>query len=169
MSEESATNNFILNAAKKAFKLLDLEYTTKEENNVIETSIQTDITKIHLHLQAFEDIHAVNLISENIVTYKPDRFDLIFELLMRANQTITFGSYESDPDQFIIYFKQSNIFPILEVTEIFSDKIRDIISSLVHSNICEMERITPIIKIINDTDYVELRKLKIAELWQNSI
>jgi len=82
---------------------------------------------------------------------------LIRELFGRANKKLTLGSLEYDLDREQLMFRITNIFE--------RDKFDgDIISSMVHAAIAEVDRITPYASVIQQTSESLLDDLSIERL-----
>ena len=81
----------------------------------------------------------------------------ILELLARANKKITLGGLEYDLDRSQLMFRITNLFE--------RDKFDiDIISSMVHATIAEVDRITPYAGVIQQTSEDLLDDLSIERL-----
>jgi len=82
---------------------------------------------------------------------------LMLELLARANKKLTLGSLEYDLDREQLMFRITNLFE--------RDKYdADIISSMVHAAIAEVDRITPYAAVIQQTSVGLLDDLSIERL-----
>ena len=66
------------------------------------------------------------------------------ELLMRANKQLTLGAFEYDLDRSQVVFRVTNLFD----REKFD---ADIISSMVHCSIAELDRLVPLAATVNQT------------------
>ena len=82
---------------------------------------------------------------------------VVLELLARANKRITLGSLEYDLDRSQLMFRTTNLFE--------RDKFdADIISSMVHAAIAEVDRITPYAAVIQQTPEDLLDDLSVERL-----
>ena len=68
----------------------------------------------------------------------------VLELLARANKQLTLGGFEYDLDRAYLVFRTTNLFEREKYDS-------DIISSMVHCAIAELDRITPYVAIVRDT------------------
>ena len=68
----------------------------------------------------------------------------VLELLARANKQLTLGGFEYDLDREFLVFRITNLFEREKYDS-------DIISSMVHCAIAELDRITPYAAIVRDT------------------
>ena len=73
-----------------------------------------------------------------------EHLPLVLELLARANKQLTLGGFEYDLDREFLVFRITNLFEREKYDS-------DIISSMVHCAIAELDRITPYAAIVRDT------------------
>jgi hypothetical protein len=86
-----------------------------------------------------------------------EHLPLVLELLARANKQLTLGGFEYDLDREMLVFRTTNLFE----RERFDS---DIISSMVHCAIAELDRITPYVAIVRDTPGDLLEDLDLQRL-----
>lgn len=115
-----------------------------EGREVLTTAFEAHHTHIHLHAQAFPNLNALSIVAESPMNFDSERQSLALELIMRANKQLTLGSFEYDLDRSQIVFRITNIFE----KEVFDP---DIISSMVHCTIAELDRIVPLAGVLNRT------------------
>lgn len=115
-----------------------------ENRDVITTAFEAHHTHIHLHAQAFTNLNALSVVAESPMSFDEEREAYALELIMRANKQLTLGSFEYDLDRSLIVFRITNIFE----KEVYD---ADIISSMVHCAIAELDRIVPLAGVINRT------------------
>jgi hypothetical protein len=72
------------------------------------------------------------------------RTPLALELFIRANKQLTLGSFEYDLDRDQIVFRVTNLFD----REVYDS---DIVPSMVHCAIAELDRIVPLASVLNRT------------------
>ena len=128
-----------------------------EGKDVIRTVFEAYHTQVHLHAQAFPQINALSIVGEAPLSVEMEHEPLILELFARANKKLTLGSLEYDLDREQVMFRITNIFE--------RDKFDgDIISSMVHAAIAEVDRITPYASVIQQTSESLLDDLSIERL-----
>jgi len=115
-----------------------------EGREVLTSAFEAHHTHIHLHAQTFTNLNALSIVGESPLSFDEDRLPLALELLMRANKQVTLGNFEYDLDRSLIVFRITNIFE----KEVYDT---DIISSMVHCTIAEIDRIVPLASVINRT------------------
>jgi len=128
-----------------------------EGKDVIRTAFEAYHTRVHLHAQAFPQLNALSVVGEAPMNVEVEQEPLILELLARANKKITLGSLEYDLDREQIMFRITNLFE--------RDKFdADIISSMVHAAIAEVDRIVPYAGVIQQTSEDLLDDLSLERL-----
>lgn len=115
-----------------------------EGREVITTAFEAHHTHIHLHAQTFTNLNALSIVAESPMTFGEERERYALELIMRANKQITLGNFEYDLDRSLIVFRITNVFE----KEVYD---ADIISSMVHCAIAELDRIVPLAGVIRQT------------------
>ncbi len=109
-----------------------------EGREVLEAHFEAHHTHIRLHAQAFPQLNALSIVAECPLSPESTHLTLAVELLMRANKQLTLGSFEFDFDRQHLVFRITNLFD----REQFD---ADIVSSMVHCAIAELDRIVPLI------------------------
>ncbi len=128
-----------------------------ENRDVLRAGFEAHHTRIELIAQAYPQLNALAVVSESPMPVAPARLPVILELLARANKQLTLGGFEYDLDRSRLVFRITNLF----------DKERfdgDIISSMVHCAIAELDRITPYAAVVRDTREDLLADLDIGRL-----
>lgn len=121
------------------------QFETVPGREVISCAFEAHHTHVHLHAQAFPNLNAVAIVGETPVSFKgAARLSKGLELLMRANKQVTLGNFEFDLDRQLLVFRLTNLFE----KELYD---QDIISSLVHCAIAELDRMVPYTGVINQT------------------
>jgi hypothetical protein len=115
-----------------------------EGRDVIETSFEAHHTQVHCHAQVFPHINALSIVAETPIQFDEAHLLPGLELLMRANKQLTLGAFEYDFDRQHLVFRLTNLFD----REKFD---ADIISSMVHCAIAELDRLTPLVGTLNRT------------------
>lgn len=128
-----------------------------EGRDVLRTMFEAHHTRIHLHAQAFPELNALSVVAETPMHLDEERVPYLLELLARANKQLTLGSAEFDLDRSQVMFRLTNLFE----REKFDP---DIVSSMVHCAIAELDRLTPYAAIIRDTREDLLDDLSIERL-----
>lgn len=115
-----------------------------EGREVIQTAFEAHHTHIHLLAQAFPELNALAVLAETPMSFDHLRLPLALELLTRGNKQLTLGGFEYDLDRELLVFRITNLFE--------RDKFdRDIVSSMVHCAIAELDRLTPLAGVLNQT------------------
>ena len=115
-----------------------------EGRDVLRAGFEAHHTRVDLIAQAYPQLNALSVISESPMSLDQEHLPALLELLARANKQLTLGGFEYDLDREMLVFRTTNIFE----RERFDS---DIISSMVHCAIAELDRITPYAAIVRDT------------------
>jgi hypothetical protein len=132
-----------------------------EGRDVLRTGFEAHHTRVDLIAQAYPQLNALGIVSETPMEVDPDHLPAVLELLARANKPLTLGGFEYDLDRGMLVFRITNLFE----RERFDS---DIVSSMVHCAIAELDRIVPYVAIVRDTpadllDDLDLRRLLMRE------
>ena len=128
-----------------------------EGKDVIRTAFEAYHTHVHLHAQAFPQLNALSVVGEAPLELEVEQEPVLLELLARANKKLTLGSLEYDLDREQLMFRITNMFE--------RDKYdADIVSSMVHAAIAEIDRITPFAGVIRQTPVDLLDDLSVERL-----
>ena len=129
-----------------------------EGRDVIRTAFEAHHTHLQLHAQAFPPINALSVVSETpLPSASDEHLFALLELIQRANKSITLGAVEYDLDREQLMFRISNIFD----REKYDPQI---VTSMVHFAIAELDRITPYAITIMQTDEELLPDLSVERL-----
>ncbi len=93
-------------------------------------------TRIELFVQAYTPMNALAVIGEMPLPVDDDHQPAILELLARANKFLNLGGFEFDLDRSRLVFRITNIFEKEKYDA-------DIVSSMVHCAVAELDRIAP--------------------------
>ena len=148
-----------LQSVAEAFGKQGWHCETVEGREVLESHFEAHHTHIRLHSQVFPQLNALSIVAES--PFAPDRAHLpaAIELLMRANKQLTLGGFEFDFDRQQLVFRITNLFE----RERFD---ADIISSMVHCSIAEIDRLVPLLGILLKTSEDLLEDLSLPLLLE---
>ena len=141
-----------------AFSEAGWAFTEVTGREVIRAGFEAHHTRVDLHLQVFEALAAISVVSESPRrSHDPLHRDRVAELAMRVNQTLTVGNFEMDWDAGQLVFRVTNLFPTPQGD-------LSIIQGLVHTTIGEMDRIAPLEAILLRAEGPALAALNIPAL-----
>ena len=109
-----------------------------EGREVIEANFEAHHTHVHLYAQVFPQLNALSIVAEAPLVPSPPHLPSMLELLMRANKQLTLGAFEFDFDRKQLVFRITNLFERERYDA-------DLVSSMVHCAIAELDRITPLL------------------------
>jgi len=133
------------------------QYEHLEGRDVIRAAFKTYHTQVHLHAQAFPQLNALSVVGETLMELEVEHEPVVLELLARANKRLTLGSLEYDLDRSQVMFRITNLFE--------RDKFdANIISSMVHAAIAEVDRIVPYVAVVQQTPEDLLDELSVEQL-----
>lgn len=130
-----------------------------EGRDVLRTGFEAHHTRIDLIAQAHPQLNALAVVSESPMPLPDRHLPALLELLARANKELTLGGFEYDIDRKVLVFRITNLFD----RELFD---ADIVSSMVHCAVAELDRITPYAAIVRDTKPDLLDDLDLQRLLQ---
>ena len=126
-----------LQSVAEAFGQQGWHCETVEGREVLEASFEAHHAHVHLHAQVFPQLNALSVVAEAPLTPAPTHLPSLLELLMRANKQLTLGAFEFDFDRNQLIFRITNLFERERYDA-------DIVSSMVHCAIAELDRVTPL-------------------------
>jgi hypothetical protein len=144
-------------AVLNAFKSRRWAYHEVPGMEVVEANFEAYHAKVPLHVQSFGEAHIVSVVANASITVPPSHKVRAAELLMRANKDLNVGAFEMEWDAGMVMFRQANIFPKHRHDE-------ELIASLVHNAIAEMDRMTPFLGELCGTTPAMLPLLDLAQL-----
>ncbi|MEM1442701.1 MAG: YbjN domain-containing protein [Verrucomicrobiota bacterium] len=150
----------LYHAIKKAFEDAGWAYAEVGEREVVRAGFEAHHTRVDLHVQAFEKLGAISVVSESSQsTTDPAKRERLAELAMRVNQTLTVGNFEMDWEAGRLMFRASNLFstPRGDIS---------IIQGLIHNTIGEMDRIAPLEAMVFQNDGPALAGLNFVQMMQ---
>ncbi len=132
-----------------------------EGRDVLRAAFDAHHTRVDLVAQAFPELNALSVVTESPMPIGERHVGSVLELLMRANKQLTLGGFEYDLDREMMVFRVTNLFE----RELFD---ADIVSSMVHCAIAELDRIVPYVSIVRGTpldllDDLDLERLLMRE------
>ncbi len=130
-----------------------------EGRDVLRAGFEAHHTRINLIAQAYPQLNALSIVSETPLSLGEEHLPVVLELLARANKPLTLGAFEFDLDRQFLVFRVTNLFE----RERFD---ADIVTSMVHCAIAEMDRITPYVALVRDTPEDLLDDLDLVRLLQ---
>lgn len=148
----------LFTTVKKTFTAAGWAFTAVAGREVIRAGFEAHHARVELHLQVFEELAAVSVVSESPRrTGSPLHRERLAELAMRVNRALTVGNFEIDWDEGRLAFRVTNLFPHPEGDP-------SIIRGLVHTAVGEMDRIAPIEAIILQAQGIDLAGLDLRRL-----
>lgn len=128
-----------------------------EGRDVLRAGFEAHHTRVDLIAQAYPQLNALAIVSESPMPLGGDHLAVVLQLLAHANKQLTLGGFEYDIDRGMMVFRITNLFE----RERFD---ADIISSMVHCAIAELDRIVPYVAIVRGTpsdllDDLDLKRL----------
>ena len=112
-----------------------------EGRDVLRAGFEAHHTRVDLTAQAHPPLNALSVVSESPLEVDGAHVPVVLELLMRANKALTLGGFEYDFDRKLLVFRITNLFE----REVYDS---DIVASMVHCAIAELDRITPYAAIV---------------------
>ncbi len=107
-----------------------------EGKDVLRAVFSGHHTRIELIAQAYPPMNALAIIGETALPVDEDHQHAVLELLARANKNLNLGGFEFDLDRSRLVFRITNLFD----REKYDG---DIITSMVHCAVAELDRLTP--------------------------
>lgn len=154
MSPRSVTDSPLFSAIRETFSRMGWECRRVEGREVLEADFEVYHTRTRIHAQAFAPLHAVSVVGTLGHKVPDSRSGVVSEMLMRTNKELTIGNFELDHDRGTVIFRTTNIFPAEHVDG-------NIIASLVHSTLAEVDRLTPFLTLVLRMDAAELGALNL--------
>ncbi|MFT5882559.1 MAG: hypothetical protein ACI9FG_001063 [Crocinitomicaceae bacterium] len=146
-----------LNSVADAFNEHGWQHEIIEGQEVITTAFEAHHTRVQLFAQVFTQLNSLTIVGETSFEIDEVRQPLLLELLHRANKQMNLGGLEYDLDRQRVVFRITNIFE----REKFD---KDIVSTMVHCSIAEVDRIVPFCSIVQQTSEDLLDDLSLERL-----
>lgn len=115
-----------------------------EGRDVLRAGFEAHHTRVDLIAQAHPQLNALVIVTESPMPVSGEHLPVMLELLARANKPLTLGGFEYDIDREMLVFRITNLFE----RERFDP---DIVASMVHCAIAELDRIVPYAAIVRST------------------
>lgn len=128
-----------------------------EGRDVLRAGFEAHHTRVDLIAQAYPQLNALVVVSESSMPLDDDHLPAVLELLSRANKQLTLGGFEYDLDREFLVFRITNLFEREKYDP-------DIISSMVHCAVAELDRIVPYAATVRDTPADLLEDLDLSRL-----
>lgn len=130
-----------------------------EGRDVLRSGFEAHHTRVDLIAQAHPQLNALIVVSEVSIPMDHTHQTAVFEMLMHANKPLTLGSFEYDIDRGMLVFRITNLFERERYDA-------DIIASMVHCAIAEIDRMTPFVATLRDTAADLLPDLDLVRLLE---
>jgi hypothetical protein len=154
MTTRPAADSALFAAVQETFDRMGWHWRRVEGREVLEADFEVYHTRTRIHVQAFAPLHAVSVTGSLGQKIPDSRSGVVSEMLMRTNKELTIGNFELDHDTGTVMFRATNIFP--------PDRVDgNIIASLVHSALAELDRLTPFLTIVLRMNAAELGALNL--------
>ena len=150
----------LLENVENALRQQGWAFVRVEGQDVLELQFEAHHTRIPLHIQTFENIRALHVVSRSEHTFGDPHLKPLMELLLRASGQLTIGNFELD---------WNTTHPIYRVANLFSPDYpvdEKVIAGLVQTAVTEMDRITPALAGLADLSESEIPSYS-AENWLN--
>jgi hypothetical protein len=142
----------LFSAVEETFSRMGWRCRRVEGREVLEADFEVYHTRTRVHVQVFAPLGAVSVVGTLGQKVPDSRSGTVSEMLMRTNKELTIGNFELDYDTGTVLFRATNIFP--------PDRVDgNIIASLVHSTLAEVDRLTPFLTILLRMTQAELSAL----------
>jgi hypothetical protein len=107
-----------------------------EGKDVLRAIFSGHHTRIEMIAQAYPPMNALAIIGETPLPLDADHLPSGLELLARANKNLNLGGFEYDIDRQRLVFRITNLFDREKYDA-------DIVTSMVHCTVAELDRLTP--------------------------
>ena len=128
-----------------------------EGRDVLRAGFEAHHTRVDLIAQAHPQLNALVVVGESPMEFDDEHMPVLLELFARANKQLTLGGFEYDIDRAMLVFRITNLFE----REVFDS---DIVSSMVHCAVAEIDRIVPYAAIVRKTPADLLQVLDLERL-----
>lgn len=144
----------LLNALEDTFRQAGWLFRRVDHREVIEADFEAHHTRVRVHAQAFPEIGAISIGAHLSNKVPTSRSGIVAEVLMRTNEELTLGNFEMLWDSGAILFRATNVFGRHPLDP-------QVVASLVHSAVAEVDRITPFVALILTMAPEELASLNV--------
>ena len=154
MPPRSASDSPLFSAVQETFSRMNWQCRRVENREVLEADFEVYHTRTRIHAQVFAPLNAVSIVGTLGHKVPDSRSGTVGEMLMRTNKELTIGNFELDHDTGTVLFRATNIFPVEKVDG-------NIIASLVHTALAEVDRLTPFLTLVLRMEQRELAALNL--------
>ncbi|GHC51588.1 YbjN domain-containing protein [Roseibacillus persicicus] len=145
------------NSVIDAFGQNGWQHEVIEGREVLQTQFEAHHTRVHLLAQSFTNLNALAIVGETPIQPAETHLTAFLELVMRANKQLTLGGFEYDFDRQLLVFRITNLFEKEKYDA-------DIIATMVHAVIAELDRLVPLANVLLKTKTDVLPDLSIEML-----
>jgi hypothetical protein len=149
-----ASDSPLFTAVQQTFRRMGWQSRRVDSREILEADFEAYHTRIRIHAQVFAPLNAVSIVGTMAHHIPDSRSGLVGEMLMRTNKELTIGNFELDHDSGTVLFRATNIFPPEHADG-------NIVASLVHSTLAEIDRLTPFLTLLLRMDPAELARLNL--------
>ncbi len=149
----------LFDTVKRAFAQRGWHCDVVAGRDVVEAFFEAHHTRVRVHAQVFADIRAVSVVGYATADVPAGRAGLVAEALMRLNQQLTLGNFEMDYDAGRVFFRITNLFGA-EAGD------AEIVASMVHAAVAEVDRVTPFLTLLLRMEAGELARLNLRLFLQ---
>jgi hypothetical protein len=154
-----ATDSPLMRAVAETFTQMGWNSRRVPVGEVLEADFELHHTRARIVAQVFAEYNTL-CVQGHLSHRVPDsRSGLVAEVLMRTNKLLTLGAFELDYDGGHLLYRVTNVFPD-------GGAHRDIIASLVHTTLAEIDRLTPFIALILSMSAEALGTLNVVTFLQ---
>ncbi len=150
----AASDSPLFRTVLETFSRMAWHYHRVEGREVVEADFDVYHTRARVHVQVFPSLNAVSVVGTLGHRIPDSRSGVICEMLMRTNKELTIGNFELDCDAGTILFRATNLFAN-------GPGDGDIIASLVHTALAEVDRLTPFVTLVLRMTPAELGALNL--------
>ena len=130
-----------------------------EGRDVLRAGFEAHHTRVDLIAQAHPQLNALVIVTESPMPLEGAYLAAGLELLARANKQLTLGGFEYDLDRGMLVFRITNLFEREKYDA-------DIVVSMVHCAIAELDRIIPYVATVRNIREDLLDDLDLERLLQ---
>ncbi len=141
-----------IQSVELAFGANDWHCELMEGRDVLRSVFQAYHVRGELSAQAFPELNALSVVNEMPMPLEETYIPPLLELLTRANKQLTLGGFEFDLDRQRLVFRITNLFEREKYDA-------DIITSMVHCAVAELDRLAPIAGVLLNTPEDDLYDL----------
>jgi hypothetical protein len=126
---------------------------------VLEMAFEAHHTRVPLHVQAYPEIGALQVVSYLGHDIPAARRSVVAEMLLRLNADLTLGAFELDYDRSRVLFRVTNLFPTPPTEPA-------LLLRLIQTSVAEADRLTPLLTVLLRLSVTELASLNLKLFLQ---